>query len=249
MEDSLDILAFSPHPDDAELGCGGALILSGEQGLRVAIADLSAGEMASRGSAGQRQQEIKAASAILKLKFRLSLGLPDTALGQDPAHRLALIEVIRQHRPRIVLAPYWHDRHPDHAATGRLVRAASYYAGVAKVGKGRPHRPEQVIYYMLHQPFRPTFVLDISKVWPGKVAAVQAYGSQFQSEAAGPETAISRPGFWRFVEARAIYYGGLVGAAYGEPFFTAGPVGLAKLPGLDQPAPPPGQLPDYKPYN
>jgi bacillithiol biosynthesis deacetylase BshB1 len=249
MENSLDILAFSAHPDDAELGCGGALILSGEQGLSVAIADLSSGEKASRGSPDLRRAEIEAASDILKLKFRLGLGLPDTAIGQHSSHRLALIEVIRQHRPRIILAPYWHDRHPDHAATGRLVRAACYYAGVATVGTGQPHRPEQVFYYMLHQPFKPAFVLDISKVWSGKVAAVQAFSSQFRSDDAGPQTAISRPDFWRFVEARAIYYGGLVGAAYGEPFYSAGPVGLVKLPGLGCAPPPPGQLPAYKPYN
>ena len=46
----LDILAFSPHPDDVELGCGGSLILAADRGLRVAIADISAGEMSSRGS-------------------------------------------------------------------------------------------------------------------------------------------------------------------------------------------------------
>ena len=53
----IDILAFSPHPDDAELGCGGSLILSADSGLKVAVADLSAGEMSSRGTPEDRQSE------------------------------------------------------------------------------------------------------------------------------------------------------------------------------------------------
>ena len=52
MDQPLDILAFSPHPDDAELYCGGSLILAADQGLRVAIADLTAGERSSRGTPG-----------------------------------------------------------------------------------------------------------------------------------------------------------------------------------------------------
>lgn len=44
MDTPLDLLAFAPHPDDAELGCGVSLILAADKGLR-AIADLSAGEM------------------------------------------------------------------------------------------------------------------------------------------------------------------------------------------------------------
>ena len=37
MDRTVDILAFSPHPDDAELGCAGSLILAIQKGLRAAI--------------------------------------------------------------------------------------------------------------------------------------------------------------------------------------------------------------------
>ena len=62
MDESLDILAFAPHPDDAELGCGGSLILAADQGLRVAVADLTDGERASRGTPQARAQEKRRAS-------------------------------------------------------------------------------------------------------------------------------------------------------------------------------------------
>ncbi len=75
-----------------------------------------------------------------------------------------LIQLIREVQPRIVLAPYWEDRHPDHAATGRLVKEACFFAGVAKVGDGQPFRPIRLFFYMLSYPFTPAFVLDISDV-------------------------------------------------------------------------------------
>lgn len=245
---NVDILAFSPHPDDAELGCGGSLILAADRGLRVAIADLSAGEMSSRGTSEQRQRETKEAADRLGLCARLSVGLPDSEIGTDPAHRLPIIQLIRETRPRIVLAPYGQDRHPDHVAAYRLVKEACFLAGVSKIGTGRTHRPERVYYYMIHHAFSPSLVVDISTVWDRKMAAVAAYQSQFQPGGSGFQTAISRPDFLRFIEARAIVLGAMIGAAYGEAFYLPGPVPLDELPGLSNAPPPPGELPSYRMY-
>jgi bacillithiol biosynthesis deacetylase BshB1 len=248
MDKPLDILAFSPHPDDAELGCGGSLILAADRGLRVAIADLSAGEMSSRGSPEARRQEKEQAAALLGLCDRRLVGLPDGEIGTDPAQRLPLIQLIRETRPRLVLAPFGQDRHPDHAAGGKLVEEVCFLAGVGKIGAGQPHRPERLYFYMIHRPFTPSMVVDVSTVWARKMAAVTAYESQFQTGGPGPDTAISRPDFLRLVEARAIYFGGMIGAAYGEAFHLPGPVPLSELPGLVGPPPPPGELPAYRLY-
>lgn len=244
----LDILVFSPHPDDAELGCGGSLILAADQGLRVAVADLSAGERSSRGTLEERGQEKQKAAELLGLRARFCLGLPDTDIGVDPAQRMPLIQIIRELRPRIVLAPYWEDRHPDHAAAGHLIRQACFLAGVSRVGSGSPYRPEWVYYYMLHQPFEPSFVVDVSTVWERRIAAVLAYRSQFLAEGAEPPTALSRPDFTRFLEARAIYFGAMIGAAYGEAFYLPGPLPSRQIPGLSDVPPPSGVLPPYRVY-
>jgi N-acetylglucosamine malate deacetylase 1 len=248
MDRPLDILAFSPHPDDAELGCGGSLILAADQGLRVAIADLSAGEMSSRGSPEQRQQEKEKATDLLGLCGRWLVGLPDSEIGLDPAHRLPLIQLIRETRPRLVLAPYGLDRHPDHMAASKLVQEACFFAGVHKIGTGDPHRPERIYSYMIHRPFTPSFVVNISAVWERKMAAVTAYKSQFQADGSWLETALSRPDFLRLVEARTIYFGAMIGAAYGEAFYLPSPVPLRELPGLTDPPLPPGELPAYSMY-
>jgi bacillithiol biosynthesis deacetylase BshB1 len=246
VDEALDILAVAAHPDDAELGCGGSLLLAADRGLRVAIADLSDGERSSRGTPERRAQERERAAKLLGLRARLSVGLPDAEIGSDPEHRLAVVRLIRDTRPRVVLAPYTSDRHPDHAAAGRLVQEAVFFAGVRKVDRGRPHRPERLFHYMLHHPFAPSFVVDVSRVWERKMAAVAAYRSQFGSEGAGAETPISRPEFFpRLVEARGIWFGAMIGAEYGEPFLLRGPVPARELPGLDGPPGAPGELPPY----
>jgi bacillithiol biosynthesis deacetylase BshB1 len=245
---NVDILAFSPHPDDAELGCGGSLILAADQGLQVAIADLSAGEMSSQGNPELRQSEKERASEKLGLWKRFSVGLPDTEIGTDPTQRLPIIQLIRDMRPGLVLAPHSQDRHPDHEGASRLIKEACFLAGVSTVGTGHPHRPKQIYYYMIHTPFIPSLVVDISSVWERKMAVITAYQSQFKPKKGKSPTAISRPDFLRFIEAQAIVFGAMIGASYGEAFYLSGPVPLRELPDLNITSPPLGELPPYRVY-
>jgi N-acetylglucosamine malate deacetylase 1 len=169
MTEALDVLAVAAHPDDAEVGCGGVLLQAAAAGLRTGVADLTAGERASRGSSRQRSEERDRASRLLGLAARVEVGLPDGYLGTDPGHRDAVIGLVRKVRPTVVLAPYPEDRHPDHAAAGRLVREGSFMAGVGRVGEGEPHRPGRVFYYMMHHPFTPAFVVDVTRRGPGSM--------------------------------------------------------------------------------
>jgi bacillithiol biosynthesis deacetylase BshB1 len=251
MDAHLDILVFAPHPDDAEIGCAGSLIRAVAQGYRVAVADLTAGEGSSRGTVERRAQETADASARLGLCARFALGLPDMALENTPAQRRPLIDLIRATRPRIVLAPYPDDRHPDHTAAGGLVLAACHLAGVRQAGAGLPHRPERLYYYMLYtlsRPFTPSFVVDVSAVWEHRLAALQAYRSQFSAEGGGAGTVLLRPEFERFLTVKAAWFGAMIGVAYGEPFYTPGPVALDDFPGLPAERVPPGELPTHRLY-
>lgn len=227
---TLDVLAVAAHPDDAEVGCGGVLIQAAGAGLRVGVADLTAGERATRGSPRRRSAERDRATEIMGLVARLELGLPDGGLGADPGHRDAVISLIREVRPAMVLAPYPEDRHPDHAAAGKLVREGSFMAGVARVGEGEPHRPDRLYHYMVNHPFTPSFVVDVSAVWERKMEAVLAFESQFGGEE--PETALSGGDFLSMIEARARFHGAMIGAERGEAFHTSGPVPLGFLPGV-----------------
>jgi N-acetylglucosamine malate deacetylase 1 len=228
----VDVLAFAAHPDDAELGCGATLALAVDSGLRVAVADLTAGELATNGTPAQRLRERDEASAILGLCERVCLGLSDGHLGQSTADRVAVLDAIRRFRPRVVVAPQ-PDRHPDHGAAATLVRDACFLAGVGKAGTpgSPPHRPLSVHHYSVHAPLTPAFVVDVTATWDRKLRAVHAYRSQFGSPAG--TTALTDPAFLEVVEAKGRYFGAMIGAARGEPFACAGPVPMTTLPGLD----------------
>jgi bacillithiol biosynthesis deacetylase BshB1 len=232
MTEPLDVLAIAAHPDDAEVGCSGVLIQASEAGLRVGVADLTAGERATRGTREERSAERDRAGEIMGLTVRLGLGLPDGNLGTTPEHRDAVVRLVRDVRPTVVLAPYPEDRHPDHAAAGKLAREGSFLAGVEKIGEGEPHRPDRVYHYMVHLPFTPSFVVDISTVWDRKVEAISAYASQFGKAEAEIGTELAEGGFLSVVEAGARFHGAMIGAERGEPFHYPGPVPLAFLPGF-----------------
>ena len=53
----LDILAFGAHPDDIELSCAGTLMIEKWNGKKVGIADLTRGELGTRGSAEMRKED------------------------------------------------------------------------------------------------------------------------------------------------------------------------------------------------
>jgi N-acetylglucosamine malate deacetylase 1 len=228
----LDVLAFSPHPDDAEIGCGGALALAARRGQRVGVVDLTDGERATRGSPERRAAEKEEATRTLGFSERIALGLPDGGLGRSREAVALVVDVLRDTSPRTVLVPNDVDRHPDHEEAARLVRRGCFEAGLGSVGSGALHRPAHQFSYMAHSPFDPSFVLDISEVWEQKQAAVTCYRSQFSPDGGEAATALSGADFLEVLEVRARWFGALIGARHGEPYLCRGPVPLAGLPGL-----------------
>jgi bacillithiol biosynthesis deacetylase BshB1 len=228
----VDVLAFGPHPDDVELGCGGTLASLAGRGRGVGIVDLTRGEMATRGTPETRAAEAAEAARILGARFRVNLDLGDGDLRTDRAAQLRVVEAVRRARPRLVLAPWTEDRHPDHERAGRLVAEAAWYAGLAKLETGLPaHRPDQVVFYAAYALLPPTFLVDVTGSFEAKRAALRAYRSQFHTSDAppsgAPETYVSSKSFWDGVEARARAYGRIANAAYAEGFLSKAPPTLA----------------------
>ena len=85
---TVDVLAIAAHPDDVEQTCGGTLIRMAEAGYRTAVADLTAGEMGTRGSPEQRAREAQKAAEIMLLSQRDNLHLPDARLENTLDARL-----------------------------------------------------------------------------------------------------------------------------------------------------------------
>ncbi len=221
----LDALAFGAHADDVELACGGTLIALAALGYKTGVIVLTRGEMATRGSVETRSHEFENSARIMGLTAHQVLDIPDGRVEANWTNKIKIIYALRTHKPRIVFAPYWVDRHPDHEQTSLLVRQAAYLAGLKKLETGQPpFRPHQVIFYQGWFGFTPSFIVDISESHDQKMKAIRAYRSQFhsqdQAESESESTLISRPDFLERIETRDRQYGASIGVKYGEPFLV-----------------------------
>jgi LmbE family N-acetylglucosaminyl deacetylase len=111
----MDVLCLGAHPDDIEIGCGGALLrLARREGLRLSGVVLTGTE--------RRTDEARAAIDRFVPGAKLeTFGLPD---GRLPAYwndtKEALEDVASRVQPDLVFAPRVDDAHQDHRLVGRL---------------------------------------------------------------------------------------------------------------------------------
>lgn len=220
------VLAIGAHPDDVDLYAGGLVAALAAAGAWVSLADLTAGELATRGTPELRAKEAGEAARLLGVAGRECLRLPDGGIRRtDPDQTRALVELMRRHRPELVLAPWEEDLHPDHRETHHLVRRARFFARVGGFpAEGEPCRPGPVLFYEQKVPFEPDVVVDIGAVRETKLAAIAAFSSQFVRDPADPlRTEISDPEFHAMLEARSRERGGRIGVTWGEGYRREGP--------------------------
>lgn len=225
---SLDALIVAPHPDDAELGMGGAILKMRSENLRIGILDLTSGEPTPHGSSERRRQETEAASRVLEVSWRFNAGLPNRSLEATLEARELVASVVRLTRPRWLFAPYWEDAHPDHVAATGLVEAARFWAKLSKTEMpGEPHHPERIYYYYcihLRLAIQPAFILDISDQWERKFESIRCYESQFiTGRPTEPPTILDR------LRDDAAYWGRLINRRYGEPYATREPLAMQSM--------------------
>lgn len=230
-----DVLAVGAHPDDVEVGVGGIVAKLAKQGARVAILDLTEGELGSRGSVDERRAEAVEAAKILGVAHRVNARLPDGGIANTDAMRVEVIKILRAILPRVLLCPMHTDRHPDHDAAHYLVRDANYLAGLSQIDTGQDaHRAAHLFYYRVYgDATAPSAIVDVSDTFETKLAALRAYKSQlFNPRYEGAPTYVSSEAFWNAIAARAAYWGASIGAACGEPIYSDAPIALSTLPGL-----------------
>lgn len=133
------LLVLAPHPDDETLACGGCIArlvgLGGPVALAVATDGSYGNHHVHPAELGRvRRAELVSAVSGLGLDPRQVtwLGFDDGELGSE-VDRLAeqVGDLVTSFRPTIVLSPWAHDTHPDHAALGRAARIATAYSSVA----------------------------------------------------------------------------------------------------------------------
>ena len=234
---TVDVLAIGAHPDDIEMTCAGTIFSLIDQGKTVAGIDLTRGELGTRGTPEIRLQESAEGSRIMHLSARENMGFRDGFFRNDEEHQLALIPLIRQFRPQIVLTNTPDDRHPDHGRAAELVVQACFYSGLRQiktVGKDdqpqEAHRPVYVYHFIQDRSLKPDFVVDVSPYWEQKLAAIKAYKSQFfDPESAEPQSYISGEAFMKFLESRTREHGHMIGVEFGEGFVSRRMLGVQDL--------------------
>ena len=227
----VDVLFFGAHPDDVEWRAGGTILRLKATGTSVGVVDLTRGEMGSRGTSEERAREAQDAALWMGARFRESLGLPDGGVMDSVENRKQIASVIRRFRPKLVVAPYWKDRHPDHAATGRLIRNAAVHCTLKKSDDPNPpHKPSAYVYYLLHHFTHPSMVVDISEVYQGKLELLRMHASQFAKTAEGFGVLPLGMNDYLFgLESRDRFFGSMISVHHGEAFISEVPLKLRSL--------------------
>jgi LmbE family N-acetylglucosaminyl deacetylase len=136
------------------------------------------------------------------------------------------VDIIRRHRPRTVAIPYWNDRHPDHVAASRVLRAAAFRSALRRyVTEADAWRPDWVCHYFINDGARPSFVVDVSAHYARKREALDCYRSQFAPGDAGAvATRLTASTFRQLIESRDAQFGALAGVAFAEGIVVREPV-------------------------
>jgi LmbE family N-acetylglucosaminyl deacetylase len=160
----VSVLAVGAHPDDMELGCGGALLAMKARGATTTMIVMTDG--ASNGTAAVRRKEARAAARLLGATPIL-LGYPDGGLTLSRQSIHSVEKVIRERGVTTVFVHAPEDTHQDHRATTEIVLAAA-------------RRVPSVLFYQSPSTtrFEPTVFVDIAKHIDDKVAALECHDSQ-----------------------------------------------------------------------
>lgn len=159
------VVAIGAHPDDIELGCGGALLAHRRAGDEVTMLVMTPGQIGPQGMVTRTDEQREAAVALgahLCWGGFLDGSVPD---GVEAVS--AIQHVIERAGADVVYTHSIHDTHQDHRAAARATFAAA-------------RRVSRVLCYEAPSAvdFAPTIFLDIDGMVEAKVDLVRTHLSQ-----------------------------------------------------------------------
>ncbi|MCL2527417.1 MAG: PIG-L family deacetylase [Defluviitaleaceae bacterium] len=182
----MNILAVGAHPDDLEILCGGTLAKYAKAGHNVTMAVLTNGNMghpdiAPPEMARIRKAELENAAAIIGAKT-IWMDIDDEMSVVDLESRLAMVDVLREAAPDVVLTHSPDDYHVDHRNTSQLVFEAAPLACVHNIKRALPQVDKQPLIYYFDTlggvGFMPTEYVDITSTMEAKLAMYYCHKSQ-----------------------------------------------------------------------
>ncbi len=200
------VMVVVAHPDDAEFGAAGTLALWAKEGSEIIYVLCTSGDKGTSDVsikpaelARRREQEQKAAAAIVGAREVVFLRYEDGVLLNTLQLRRDIVRQIRTYRPDVVVCQDPTSRfrdnyinHPDHRAAGDATLDAVFPSA------RDPHvfpellaeglQPHKVLEVYLMGPASPNTWIDISRTLDLKLAALRQHVSQFDD----PEQVMER---------------------------------------------------------
>lgn len=161
----MTILAIGAHPDDIEIGCGGALIKYHRKGHKIYLLVMTHGELGGEGKV--RVEELRRSAEIMGATDIFIHDYPDTHLHLDKELIGKIEDVIKVVNPNFIFVHYWEDTHQDHRVLSQATISATRYV-------------KNVLCYEVPttQNFAPSVYIDIDDEIEEKVACLNAHTSQ-----------------------------------------------------------------------
>ena len=203
------ILVVTPHPDDAEGGCGGTMgKWAKEAGTQVVLLLCTNGDkgtsnrdISPKELAFTREREQQEASDVLGVKEVVFLSHPDGGLEDSPLFRSQIVREIRRHKPETIFCidPYRSNSHThrDHRMSGQVALDAAFTYAWSHL-----HFPEQITQEGLepHQVTEallwgsetPDVCVDVADHIDGKFNSLSKHASQISSSLADRKERIQR---------------------------------------------------------
>ena len=199
------VVGINIHPDDMEISCGGTLAKYSERDHEVIILNLAKGLYLRDGRLVRHEDEKKACEILGARPVFYDYKPDDFWYSKDKVE--ALIRILGEHKPDIVICPKPDDTSPHHRLVAEVVTHALRWAISGSPRKDGFYAEN----YWWQTPFqRPDIVVDISETIDLKVKAVLEYNKHKpQEDIKKIEKGIK---FW------AAYRGNCCGVKYAEAF-------------------------------
>ncbi|MEE9277163.1 MAG: PIG-L deacetylase family protein [Dehalococcoidia bacterium] len=187
-------LVVMAHPDDIEFTCGGTVANLADDGWEVTFCLVTSGDKGTKDEtirsadlAALREAEQEAAAAVLGGRRCIFLRWPDGFVEDNAELRGALVRVIREVRPALLITwdGYRGFNHRDHRTVGivaldaafPLARSLHYFPQHADLGLAY-HRVNTVLLAGTREP---DYFVDVSRQLDRKIDALRCHASQIKA--------------------------------------------------------------------
>lgn len=210
-------MVFGAHGDDEIIGPGATLYGLARKGAEITVVTFTRRETSyariedKDKAAKHADKEMANADAILGIKERIVLGLPNQGVINDRENFQICTKLIRKYRPDIIFTHSPFDQHRDHRAVSELVDEARVKAGEnLSPDWGAPHQTDWVLYFEIFDLFtKPHIIISVENLWlEKKLEAMRSQVSQLEV----------LPGIENHIRGLAMVRGSAIESEYGEAF-------------------------------